>query len=97
MDHRGQGMDRVMALGDGHHPACAWHDQWEDGRWDGVLPFLGPDGARVGESVREARDPVLTPYGGLLCLLLGSAVLGRPGTPSQSCPSSAPWTWWCHQ
>ena len=97
MDQSGQGTDRAMALVYSQHPACAWHDQWEEGRGDGLLPFWGPDGARVGESVREARDPVLTPYGGLLGILLGIAVLGHPGTPSQPCPSSAPWTWWCHR
>ena len=43
------------------HPAWAWHDQWEEGRGEGFLPFWGPDGARVGVSGREARDPVLTP------------------------------------
>ena len=78
-----------MALGDGHilRGRGMTSGRMVNGRGS------SPSGARTrlcGGSVREARDPVLTPYGGLRGILLDIAVLGRPGILAQPCPSSAP-------
>ena len=39
------------------YPVCAWHDQWEDGQWEGCLPFWGPDGTRVGDPYAKRVIP----------------------------------------